>query len=123
MNDCPCQRIEIAFEDLSSVVDISLEEISKVILDSTVVVYRATENEWNERTELVSERNSLYIYTDHIKLDGRIIPGIKIGDGKTLLSELPFIADDGIRITNEDITNWDSKWKGSVVGERLVFSI
>ena len=52
---------------------------------------------WNARTTLVAERGILYVYSDHdIYIDHEtgdtiFVPGIKVGDGTSLLSALPFI--------------------------------
>lgn len=121
MSECPCQKIEIKFEDLSENLNISLDEIGGLILESTVVVYRGTTREFEANPDRVSDRNALYLYTDHVLSEGKYVPGLKVGDGKTLLKDLPFIGDDGIRISNDDIASWNTKWTGSVSGEKLVF--
>lgn len=41
---------------------------------------------------LVPAEGSLYIYSDYRVVSGQNIPGIRIGDGTHLLSELPFLS-------------------------------
>jgi hypothetical protein len=48
------------------------------------------------------------VYTDYeVTEDLQNIPGIKIGDGTTVVKNLPFIA--GGNITESDIENWNNK--------------
>lgn len=65
-----------------------------------------TEN-WNRQSNLISKKGSFYIYTDYYKKDNLDIPGLKIGDGKAYLIDLPFINPDlssyNSHIANKDI--------------------
>ena len=60
------------------------------------VQYGTTAN-WNAQGSLVAERGILYVYSDHASYtdpstgDTVYVPGIKVGDGTSLLSALPFI--------------------------------
>lgn len=53
-------------------------------------IHRGTTQEWNEQPELVGELEHIYVYTDYSAINGVAYPGIKIGDGETLLADLPF---------------------------------
>lgn len=45
---------------------------------------------WEEE-DTISRIRTLYIFTDYLQTeDGSYLPGVKIGDGKHLISELPF---------------------------------
>lgn len=48
---------------------------------------------WNAQSSLVSKQGDIYVYTDYTTdtLNGQ--PGFKIGDGQTLLIDLPFMND------------------------------
>lgn len=50
---------------------------------------------WNAKGNLKSERGILYVYSDHESYEDAgktvYVPGIKVGDGTSLLSALPFI--------------------------------
>lgn len=60
-------------------------------LGLTSIYYDSTEN-WNALDTLVPAEGSLYIYSDYRVVSGQNVPGIRIGDGTHLLSELPFLS-------------------------------
>ena len=70
----------------------------RYLSNSKATIYYDTTASWNSKTDLVSEAAAIYIYSDHrtITVSGssRNVPGMKIGDGHTLLTNIPFI-DDG----------------------------
>ena len=52
-----------------------------------------TKEGWNGQVGLVSEANTFYVYTNYKETeDGKMIPGMKIGNGDNYLIDLPFIA-------------------------------
>ena len=81
-------------------------------------VYFDTTAGWAAKGSLVSEANTLYIYTDYQQdSEGNDIPGIKIGDGNAYLIDKPFldtvyyehINDTDIHITAEEREFWNNK--------------
>lgn len=78
-----------------------------------------TTAEWNVLTSLVSEANTIYVYSDYKTVDGVDIPAIKIGDGLAYVVDLPFSTQS---ITQEQIDNWDEKVSVQVVDEKLMFN-
>lgn len=76
---------------------------------------------WNALSNLVSKSGYIYIYSDRFNNgDGTYTPGIKIGDGKTYLIDLPFIDDrlnflfteheqSAIHITDSEREYWNNK--------------
>lgn len=80
-------------------------------------IYFDTVENWNAQTHLLSEKNAIYIYTDHKVSDDKPIAGIKFGDGKAYLIDIPFIDanftehinDDLIHVSAEDRARWDAK--------------
>lgn len=58
------------------------------------ILYGTTE-EWNSQNNLIAEEGVVYIYSDYqtTTIDGveKTVPGIKIGDGKAYLIDIPFI--------------------------------
>ena len=51
---------------------------------------------WNAQPDLIAKKNVIYVYTDYdVDPEGRDVPGLKVGDGKTLLIDLAFIAGGG----------------------------
>ena len=86
-----------------------------------------TKEYWDEQRSLIGEKNIIYVYTDHqTKTDtwGRVtnIPGIKIGDGKAYLIDLPFtddiyithIKDMAMHCTQEEKDLWNNKVRAFV---------
>lgn len=53
-------------------------------------IYYGTTAEWEAQTDLVPAQGSIYIYSDYAVGAEQSIPGIKVGDGESLLSELAF---------------------------------
>lgn len=103
----------------------------------------ATEAEWNAQPTLLTNEGALYIYSDHTKVidpetgEVTVIPAIKIGDGASYLSQLPFIGggaspeieqevreleqtvndhiiDSPIHVSDEDRSTWNSKIRAKV---------
>lgn len=107
-------------------------------INSGAVVLSDTTENWNKKASLISELNTVYVYVDHqTKTDEEgkevWIPGIKIGDGKAYLIDLPFsdelmiahINDLGIHVTPEEKEFWNNKvrtYMDTVEGEQLVFT-
>ena len=86
----------------------------------TVKIYRASTADWDSQTQLVSEEDAIYIYTDHDTYGGDDLPAIKIGDGTSFLIDMPFItdhtsellnhiADSDIHVTIQEKTFWNNK--------------
>ena len=61
------------------------------------ILYGTTE-EWNSKKGLITEEGTIYIYSDYstttIGDEEKVIPGIKIGDGKAYLIDTPFITQN-----------------------------
>lgn len=108
---------------------IGIENYDQVISDTT--------SNWNSQRTLVSKKNIIYVYTDHLSktVDGKTvyIPGVKIGDGKAYLIDLPFtdtitmdhINNSGIHVTQNEKNFWNNKircYMDSVSGTRLIFT-
>lgn len=107
-------------------------------IDSGAVVLSDTTENWNKKASLISELNTVYVYVDHqTKTDEEgkeiWIPGVKIGDGKAYLIDLPFtdevmiahIHDLGIHVTPEEKEFWNNKVRtyiDTVEDEQLVFT-
>lgn len=103
-----------------------------------------TEEEWNSTPSVISQRNTLYIYSNHKTLtnqQGDIIniPGIKVGDGLSFIIDLPFVnqefetklyqhlSNSAIHITNEEREFWNKKVRcfmdeTNINNENLIFT-
>ncbi len=70
--------------------------LQKGAIGAAYVYYDTTEN-WERKGQVISERGAIYIYSDYFNdqdqsyADG--IPAIKVGDGVSYISSLPFITD------------------------------
>ena len=62
------------------------------------IVACKTSAEWAQLTTLVSMPGEVYVYSDGGGLDEEEnpIPAIKVGDGETLVVDLPFISDPAV---------------------------
>lgn len=69
----------------------------KHIENNKLIYYSNSKENWDLNPNFLSEKNVLYIYTNYAivnKNDKEIaIPGLKIGDGKSYLIDLPFVND------------------------------
>lgn len=82
-------RYKPTINGVTIVGDVALTDLSL-----RAVYYDSTEN-WDAQEGLVSEKGAIYLYSDYLDYtddDGNriTIPGIRVGDGKTLLRELQF---------------------------------
>lgn len=115
-------------------------------------MYYDTVANWNVKTDLISENNAIYVYSDYRsefdyeKNTNVYIPNIKIGDGTTRLIILPFLVDDfatmeyvdnvvqnfiqhinntTVHITQEEREFWNNKHRAfysAVDNDTLVFT-
>lgn len=84
-----------------------------------------TTQEWRRQTSLISQLNTIYVWTDYETIgEGQNIknvPGIKFGDGKAYVVDLPFVTDylkdilishinnNLIHVTQEEKQFWNNK--------------
>lgn len=74
-------------------------KIKNIKLDNTLVYESKTVEEWNNDKDLISQKGTLYIYTNYKIINDQedneiFLPGIKLGDGKAYLIDLPFLNTD-----------------------------
>ena len=94
-----------------------------------------TTAEWNEERSMIGQLNTFYIYTDRDQKEdenGNIIniPGIKVGDGRAYLIDLPFVDDLllthinnlDIHVTLADKAFWSNKLNVEIIDNSLVFN-
>ena len=81
-----------------------------------------TSAEWAELTTLVSVRGEMYVYSDATQdAEGNPMPMVKIGDGNAYVVDLPFATAIDMRITAEDIENWNNKVAVRLEEDNLIF--
>ena len=89
-------RIDATFENTLQL-NAELGEVTQI---GKCKVLCGTTEEWNNQPELVAKEGYIYIYSDHKQNeDEQNIASFKVGDGSSLLIELPFTDD----IIYEDI--------------------
>lgn len=89
---------------------------------------------WNSHADLIAEEGVIYIYNDYKVRDGTNVAGIKIGDGKAYLIDMPFIdefmyehiQDVDRHVSDEDRNRWNNKLNvdddQEVEDESLIFN-
>ena len=65
------------------------------IFKTIVSVTRDTTANWNLYPNFVPKIGEIIVYMDRYFVDGKNVPDIKVGDGVTKISQLPFIGDTG----------------------------
>ena len=95
-----------------------------------------TSANWAERTSYIPAKGEIIVYSDRRIIDSLPYPGIKIGDGKAYVVDLPFVGDDSNNLILDLITahindpelhvnsgerqKWNNKVSCSIEGERLI---
>ena len=69
--------------------------------------------EWAEMPDKISVKNRWYVYSDYRTDNDVDIPRFKFGDGRTLISKLPFVT---AAITDNDQQMWDN----AAIGEQPI---
>lgn len=80
------------------------------------LLYNSVE-EWNNNRSYIPAAGDIIVYSDYKQEDGKVIAGVKIGDGTTYVVDLPFLTDayqehinnSSIHITSEERTFWNNK--------------
>lgn len=102
-------------------------KIKNIKPENTLTYESRTVEEWNSDVDFVSQKDTLYIYSNYRVIeddeDNEIfLPGLKIGDGKAFLIDLPFlntgtldqqildhINDNVIHVSLQDRQFWNRK--------------
>lgn len=104
--------------------------------------YSKTKEEWNSDITFLSEKNVLYIYSNFkiFSKNGQeeiYLPGLKIGDGKSYLIDLPFLNDfdnniekvlldhisnNDIHISDQQRSFWNNKLNYELQDETLILN-
>lgn len=122
-------RDEVVAED-STWSSHKLDEVISAIEDQIgqkAEIYTQTVAEWEVSGNVRSRENVVYVYSDYEHQNGVNIPGVKIGDGQTMVNSLPFITDwilSGL-VTDAERAFWNNKvtaYMAESVNGRLVLS-
>lgn len=71
-------------------------KLKNIKSDNTLTFESRTVEEWNAERDLISQENVLYIYSNYRTAQDDhgndvYLPGLKLGDGKAFLIDLPFL--------------------------------
>ena len=100
---------------------------------------RNTSEYWRVNPQFVPLDGEIIIYTDYQVVNGRFVPAVKIGDGKTAIVSLPFVIggssseetaqaltehinNDAVHVGNGERFKWDNKLNYRMEGETLIFT-
>lgn len=108
----------------------ALQEIEEEIGAIKPRIMFGTKDYWDGQPELVAQDNAVYVYTDALSKDFKNIARFKVGDGQSLLKDLPFtdavyydhISDPLVHVSNEDREFWNNKVSCYNDGETLIFT-
>lgn len=87
------------------------------------IVFENTTAYWSDNPQFVPPKGALIIYSDYAIIDGKSVPGFKVGDGSAYLVDLPFadgdirdimtkhINDTSVHITEAERAAWNAKVK------------
>ena len=94
----------------------TLENIVDDLVQHEAKVYYNTTEYFNNQPTLLSERGSIYIYSDAKTFEGAALPRIKVGTGNAYLIDLHFIDDDIVyqlahidTVSPEEKQKWNNK--------------
>lgn len=85
-------------------VQLMLEYLQDAIVASGAKIYYDTSENWETKGTEISEKGSLYVYSDKYILGDTNIPAIKVGDGISRISNLPF-TDEPLNNSLNDLFN------------------
>ena len=97
-------------------VQLMLEYLQDAIVASGAKIYYDTSENWETKGTEISEKGSLYVYSDKYISGDTNVPAIKVGDGISKISNLPF-TDEPLKNSIEDLfnsTNYDVVEGGTV---------
>ena len=83
----------------------ALDALNDAIGGGDKEIFYGTTEYWNNQPQYISIRGCLYVYSDHTTdSEGKIIAGIKVGDGVSYLIDMPFVDEKyAEHILNTDI--------------------
>lgn len=103
-----------------------------IVTSGDAKVYYATTATWNGQPQLITERGSIYVYSDYTQNEQQQnVPAIKVGDGSAYLIDMPFTSDlmydhisnSIIHVTQAEKDVWNGKVRCYLDGEHnLVFT-
>lgn len=80
-----------------------------------------TTDYWNSRIGYIPAAGTIIVYSDYKEVNGKVIPGIKVGSGNGYVQDLGFVSEDTstdllehinntiVHVTSQDRLRWDHK--------------
>lgn len=94
-------------DNLNTSLSYLLQFVSKILENTPLIPESHTIKEWGEMPNRISIKDKFYVVSDYRTDDNSpSVPRLKIGDGITLISKLPFCT---AAITDNDVLWWDLK--------------
>ena len=94
-------------DNLNTSLSYLLQFVSKILENTPLIPESHTIKEWGEMPDRISIKDKFYVVSDYRTDDNSpSVPRLKIGDGITLISKLPFCT---AAITDNDVLWWDLK--------------
>ena len=122
----------------NSQINTRIDDLNNQLEGKASILMKSTQ-QWRQSIGTIGQLNTFYIYTDRdTKEDsqGNVIniPGIKVGDGKSYLVDLPFVDDlfyshihnPNIHVTLAEKEFWNNKVRtqdSEIDEENLIFTI
>lgn len=108
------------------------------ITDSGEILINTTEY-WNSKLGYIPPAGTIIIYTDKSQIDGKAVPGIKIGSGNAYIQDLAFVNEEienillnhvdnsNVHVSLEDKSKWNNKVNiddriTDIDGETIIFT-
>ena len=118
----------VTLEDDEQVLDVELESFFVPVQQD--IIHIGTTAYWNAQPQFVAENGHVYVYSDYTSIDEENVPAIKIGDGTSLLINLPFVSGNNTElsehianavrhITAEERILWNGKQDELTAGENI----
>lgn len=130
----------VRFSKLNTLnLDLDPDVVTDVSFDGLAEILCGTRAYWESRPKFVPPENQVVVWTDRSTVDGKSVPGFKVGDGHAYNIDLPFVGDDVasglaaelsrhtgdqlVHVSAADRSSWNGKVDliDEVVNEALVF--
>ena len=91
----------------------TLQYLEQAVIASGAKIYYDTTENWDKQISLVSERGSIYVYSDKYIIDNQNVPALKVGDGLAYVVDLPFVEKEFYDHINDTVVHLSQqdRWK------------
>ena len=91
----------------------TLQYLEQAVIASGAKIYYDTKENWAQKTSLVSEKGSIYVYSNQYTDGAQNIPALKVGDGLAYVVDLPFVEKEFYDHINDTVVHLSQqdRWK------------